>query len=112
MSRLPLVFAVALMSVAPVFAAAAKAEDTPVRVSTRGVDFADPSAVKAFYDRVRAAARVACSSDSLTSWVSREDEDCRSRFVRNAVDQVDKPLLTAMDNRAARKSSAYVLDAR
>ena len=112
MSRLPLIFAMAMMSAAPVLTAAARAEDTPVRVSTRGVDFADPAAVKAFYDRVRAAARATCSSDLLTVG-SREDEDCRSRFVRDAVNQINAPLLTAANDRASRKtSSAYVFDAR
>jgi UrcA family protein len=113
MSRLPFVFGVALMTAAPLFVAAARAEETPVRVSTRGVDFADPAAVKAFYQRVRSAARTACSSDLLVPWASREDEACRRRFVKDAVNQVDEPLLTRLDDRASGKtSSAYVNDDR
>ncbi len=113
MSRLPCVFALVLASASPLFAASAWADNTPVRVSTRGVDFADRAAVKAFYERVRTAARAACSGDLLTPWGSREDEACRSSFVRDAVKQLDQPLLTAMDNRASLKSSsAYAIDAR
>ena len=113
MSRLPLVFAAVLVTAAPMFATSARAEDTPVRMTTRGVDFADPAAVKAFYDRVRTAARAACSNDLLTPWGSREDQECRNRFVHDAVSQVDEPLLTAMNDRASRKSSsAFVFDAR
>jgi UrcA family protein len=113
MSRLPFVFGVALMTVAPVLVVSARAETAPVRMSTRGVDFADPAAVKAFYERVRSAARAACTSDLLVPWPSREDEACRRRFVRDAVEKVDQPLLTRMDDRASGKSStAYVTDDR
>jgi UrcA family protein len=113
MSRLSLVFAVALMSAAPLFAAPAQAEDAQVRVSIRGVDFADPAAVKAFYERVRAAARATCNSSSLTAWGSSEDEACRSQFVRDAVKQINEPVLTRLDDRVSRgSSSAFVQDDR
>ena len=114
MSRLALVFGVALITVAPTFAASARAEGTPVRMSTRGVDFADPAAVKAFYERVRSAARAACSTDLLVPWPSREDEACRRRFIKDAVNQVDEPLLTRLDDRASagKPASAFVFDAR
>jgi UrcA family protein len=112
MSRLSFVLAVALMSTAPIYAAA-RAETPPVRMSTQGVDFTDPAAVKAFYGRVRAAARTACSSNTLVPWASREDEACRRRFVKDAVGQVDQPLLTRLDDRASgRTSSVYVNDDR
>jgi UrcA family protein len=110
MSRLPFVFAVALVSASPLFATAAKAEDTPVRVSTRAVDFTDPVAVKAFYQRVRAAARAACNSSLMTPWGSPEDQACRSRFVSDAVKQINEPVLTRLDQRNS--NSAYVQDDR
>lgn len=113
MSRLPFVIAVALASASPVFTASAMAEDMPVRVSTRGVDFTDPVAVKAFYERVRAAARAACNSSLMTPWGSSEDAACRARFVSDAVKKLDEPVLTRLDDRASQKAgSAFVQDDR
>ena len=112
MSRLCCAFAIALVATASISVTSASAEGAPVTLSARGVNFADRAQVKGFYDRVRAAARAACSSDSLTPWGSREDEACRTRFVSDAVNRVNAPLLTAMNNSGARKSSAYVFDDR
>lgn len=112
MSRLPFVLAIALVSTAPAGIAFARPNDATVKLSVRGVDFADARQVKTFYDHLRAAAQAACNSDSLTSWGVREDQDCRARFVEDAVNQVNAPLLTAMNNPDSRKASAYATDDR
>ena len=108
MSRLSLMFAIALVSTAPAGIAAARSVDAPVTLSVRGVDFADPRQVKDFYDHLRAVARAACSGDTLTPWGVKEDQDCRARFVADAVSKVNAPLLTAMNAPDSRKAtSAY-----
>jgi len=118
MSRLSFVLAIALVSAAPVGVASAHAEaprsgEVQVTLSARGVDFADQAQVKAFYDRVRTAARAVCVSDSLTPGDLKEDRECRSRFISAAVDQVNAPLLTAMNNSDSRRpSKAFATDDR
>jgi UrcA family protein len=107
MSRLPFVLALALVSIAPAGIASARSDDAAVKLSVRGVDFNNPRQVKAFYEHVRVAARAACNSDSLTSWGVREDRECRARFIDDAVNQVNAPLLTAMNAPDSRKTSAY-----
>ncbi len=100
MSRLSFVLALALVSAAPAAIASARPDDAAVKLSVRGVDFSDPRQVKVFYEHVRVAAQAACNSDSLTSWGVREDRECRAHFVNDAVNQVNAPLLTAMNNAA------------
>ena len=110
MSRLSFILATALVSAAPAgvaFAQAARPADAQVRLSVRGVDFADPRQVKVFYEHIRAAAQAACNSDSLTPWGVREDRECRAQFTDDAVNQVNAPLLTAMKSPDSRKPSAY-----
>jgi UrcA family protein len=107
MSRLSFILAIALVSTAPAGIASARPADAPVRLSVRGVDFADPRQVKVFYNHIRAAAQSACNSDALTPWGVREDQECRARFTEEAVNQVNAPLLTAMKNPDSRKTSAY-----
>jgi UrcA family protein len=107
MSRLSFILAIALASTAPAAIASARPADAPVKLSVRSVDFADPRQVKVFYDHVTAAAQAACNSDSLTPLGIREDRECRARFIKDAVNQVDAPLLTAMNNGDSRKASAY-----
>lgn len=110
MSRLSFILAVALVSTAPAGIASARPDDATVKLPVRGVDFSDPRQVKVFYNHVRAAAQAACNSDSLTPWGVREDLQCRARFVDDAVNQVNAPLLTAMNNSDSRKTSAYAFD--
>ena len=112
MSKLPFIFSIALISVGPVGLASAHAADARVTLSTRGVDFADQAQVKAFYDRVTHAARAVCNGDTLTPWGVEEGKACRSQFISDAVNQVNAPLLTAMNNPDSRKASAYASDAR
>jgi UrcA family protein len=107
MSRLSFMLAIALVSTAPAAIAFARPAEPPVKLSVRGVDFADPRQVKVFYDHVRAAAQAACNSDTLTPSGVREDRECRAQFTEDAVNQVNAPLLTAMKNPDARKASAY-----
>jgi UrcA family protein len=110
MSRLSLVLAVALVSTAPAGIAAARPADAPVKLSMRGVDLSDARQVKVFYDHIRIAARAACNGDTLTPWGVREDQECRARFINDAVNQVNAPLLTAMYKPDSRKASAYAFD--
>jgi UrcA family protein len=105
MSRLSFMLAIALVSTAPAGIASARPDDATVKLSVQGVDFSDPRQVKAFYEHVRVAARAACSSDSLTPWGVREDRECRAQFVDEAVNQVNAPLLTAMNAPESRKPS-------
>ena len=107
MSRLSFVLAIALVSTAPAGIASARSADAPVKLSVRGVDFADPRQVKVFYDHIRAAAQAACNGDTLTPWGVREDRECRARFTEDAINQVNAPLLTAMNTPVSRKTSAY-----
>lgn len=107
MSRLSFALAIALLSTVPAGFAAARPNDDTVKMSVRGVDFTDPHQVKAFYDRIRVVARAACNSDALTPWGVRADQECRARFVNDAVNQVNAPLLTAMNNHEGGKASAY-----
>jgi UrcA family protein len=102
MSRLSFMLAIALVSAAPAGIASARPEDATVKLSMRGVDFADPRQVKAFYDHIRVAAHAACNSDNPTPWGVRDDRECRARFIDDAVSQINAPLLTAMYNRDSR----------
>jgi|WetSurMetagenome_2_1015567.scaffolds.fasta_scaffold312067_1 UrcA family protein len=102
MSRLPFVLAIALVSTAPAGIASAQPEDATVKLSVRGVDFADPRQVKAFYDHIRVAARAACNSDNPTPWGVRDDRECRVRFIDDAINQINAPLLTEMNSRESR----------
>lgn len=106
MSKLSWVLAFALVSTAPAAIAAERPNDAAVKLSVRGVDFADRQQVKAFYEHVRVAARAACNSDDLTPWGVRADRECRARFVDDAVNQVNAPLLTAM-NKSDTPKTAY-----
>jgi UrcA family protein len=109
MSRLPLVLSIALIAAAPAGMAAARNDDVQVKMSTRGVNFADASQVKAFYTRINLAARSACNTDTFTPWGVKEGQACRDQFVSDAVNQVNAPLLTAMNSQDSRKpsTSAY-----
>ena len=112
MSKLPIILSIAVIGALPAGAALARTEDAQVTLSTRGVDFTDPVQVKAFYNRVNAAARAVCNGDTLTPWGVKEGEVCRNQFVSDAVKQVNAPLLTAMNNQGSRKTSAYASDDR
>lgn len=107
MSRLSFILAIALVSTAPAGIASARSADAPVKLSVRGVDFADARQVKAFYEHLRVAAQAACNSDSLTPAGVREDQECRARFVNDAVNQVNAPQLTAMNSRDPHRATAY-----
>ncbi len=106
MSRLSFILAIALVSTAPAGIASARPADAPVKLSVRGVDFADPRQVKVFYGHIRAAAQAACNGDTLTPSGVREDQECRARFTEDAVNQVKAPLLTAMNNPDSRRAFA------
>ena len=113
MSRLSFILAMALVSAGPLAVTSAHAQDArageaQATLSTRGVDFADRAQVKVIYDRIRSAARALCNSDSLTPSELKEDQACRARFVSDAVNQVNAPVLTAMNSPDSGKvSRAY-----
>src|ERR1700761_3421903 len=106
MSKLPLVLSIALIAAAPASMAAARDDNAQVKMSTRGVNFADPAQVKAFYTRINMAARMACNTDAFTPWGVKEGQACRAQFVSDAVSQVNAPLLTAMNNTDSNKPAA------
>lgn len=107
MSKLSFILAIALASSASAGVASARPADESVKLSVRGVDFADPRQVKVFYDHVQVAAQAACNSETPTPQGVQEDRACRARFVDEAVNQVNAPLLTAMNNRQSRPATAY-----
>ena len=66
------------------------------QVSTAGVDFRDQAAVKAFYSKLRVAARDVCDTNSASPTVTQQDQLCVQKALANAVRVVDRPLLTAL----------------
>ena len=110
MSRLCFILAVALVTATPVGVASAQAQaprsqDVRVKLSTRGVDFNDRAQVKVFYERIKAAAQAVCVSDNLAPGGVKEEQACRSRFISDAVDRVNAPLLTEMNDPGSREAS-------
>ncbi len=61
-----------------------------------GVNFADRNAVSDFYAKLAHAATEACDSYSANSRVTAQDHLCTSRAVASAVQQLNRPVLTAM----------------
>ena len=90
---------IAAAGVAALFAVSgvARAEAPAQRVSFAKVDFRDQAATKEFYERVRAAARLACRSPYIISTKTVEnDRVCVEDTVSDAVNAVNRPVLTAM----------------
>ena len=80
---------------APAFAGSASVAPAH-QLSTAGVDFRDQAAVKAFYAKLRVAARDVCDSNSASPLVTQQDQLCVQKALANAVRVVDRPLLTAL----------------
>ena len=70
---------------------------TQTKVSLRGVNFADPAAVRLLYGRLKAAATDVCASaEGYDATVYRADRACADQALVQAVRQIDQPTLTAM----------------
>ncbi len=65
-------------------------------VSTASVNFTDEAAVKSFYARLRGAAKEVCDSYSTNPVVAQKDRACVNQIMAQAVQKMDRPLLTAM----------------
>jgi UrcA family protein len=65
-------------------------------VPVAGVNFADRTAVNDFYAKLTRAAAEACDSYSANSRVTAQDRLCTNRAVASAVQQLNRPVLTAM----------------
>ncbi len=107
-----LIAAVGVASLLTAVGGAAQAsERTPSeRVSIANVDFRDPAAVKALYERLRSAARDVCRSPvTISATMIGLDRACVDRTVAAAVHDVDRPMLTALanQNEAVRTASGY-----
>ena len=74
--------------------------DTQVKAQ---VDFANPVAVRQFYDRLKIEARTVC--DTAASYDHDYDahpaKDCEHQAVADAVRQVDRPQLSELHDRQA-----------
>ena len=95
----PILFAAAAL-IAGCIALPALADDASVApqaaVTTAGVDFRDPVAVRAFYGRLAMAAERVCDSNSANSRVQQLDRACVQKAVAEAVRSADRPMLTAL----------------
>lgn len=97
--RAVLIAAAGAASLLTAFAGVAQADERPAstRVATAQVDFRDPAAVKALYSRLRSAARDVCASPYVIATQTIDiDRACVDRTVAAAVRDVDRPMLTAM----------------
>lgn len=89
------ILAASVLAAAAFSAAGAHAQDTQsASVSTRDVDFNKPADVKQLYGRIRDAAYAVCESDApATMFTAARERECANTATRNAVRNLDKPLL-------------------
>ncbi len=71
-------------------------EPTQVRVSIKGVDFANQGDVAQLYNRLRRAASDACNSDIDSLAAQAQDRACADKALDGAVQSLHQPLLVAM----------------
>ena len=89
------ILAASVIAAAAVAVGAHAQDEQTASVSTRGVDFNNPSDVKALYSRIRTAADVVCTRQGPADMAARKYEQaCMADAVRNAVDSIDQPPLT------------------
>lgn len=99
----------ALLAAVVAPAAVSAAPAAPARnVSTAGVDFRDPAALQAFYQRLKVATVDVCDSNSANPVVTQRDRLCRQKALTVAVQSLNRPLLTALHH----TESSYVQAAR
>jgi UrcA family protein len=90
-------FTIALLAAVAAPAIVAAAPATPARsVSTAGVDFRDPAALQAFYQRLKIATADVCDSNSANPVITQRDRLCRQKALTVAVQSVNRPTLTAL----------------
>ena len=65
-------------------------------VSTASVNFTDQAAVKSFYAKLRSAAKEVCDSASVNPVIAQKDRACVEQVMAQAVQKMDRPVLTAM----------------
>jgi len=70
-------------------------------VSAKGVDFNDRAQVQALYAKIEAAARQACSLNSPNPALAAPEQDCVRSALADTVQRLDRPVLTAVYDRAA-----------
>ena len=92
-----------LVSTAAVSAHAAVADLDPVRTASATrlavgpVDYRDPAQVQRVYVRLQRAAIAVCGSPAGIDRATREaDRACAEQALKQAIAQVDRPLLTAL----------------
>ena len=84
-----------VLAAAAFSAAGAQAQDTQsTSVSTRDVDFNKPADVRQLYGRIRDAAYSVCQSDASSNmFTAARERECANTATRNAVRNLNKPLL-------------------
>jgi UrcA family protein len=85
-------------------AAGAHAAPAQVQVSTRGLDLSAPADARVAYRHLTRAAAEVCGGAPTYGDLSslKAFDDCYRATLRLAVDRLDAPLVTALDNKPAR----------
>jgi UrcA family protein len=78
-------------------AAADPRETQTLAVSTRGVDFGNRVEAARFYQRLKSAAFSVCDSRVADLGMRLSDQRCAKAALEQAVNQVNAPLVTAMN---------------
>jgi UrcA family protein len=107
LTRLLLAAGAAVLIAAPAFAAETPAEAPAKSVSTRGVDFSNQAQVRAFYNKLNAAAQAVCDAGSPVPRAWAIDAGCVRQVVADAVKAADKPVLTALYNASGDANRAF-----
>ena len=76
-------------------------------VSTAGVDFQNPAAVKALYQRLYQAANSVCRDAGAQSLAVPAQQSCVHQAMNDAIAHADRPLLTAMWSQHDGVQTAY-----
>ena len=80
------------------------ADDTAApsqKVTAANVNFRSQTDVQAFYAKLARTAEAVCDSNSPNSYIQQRDRACVERALANAVQRVNRPLLTAMYRNSA-----------
>ena len=82
-------------------AMAAKRENVTLKISTAGVDFANPASVAAFRRTVDRQIAAVCNPDDRTNADARPDFKCRNEMASNAEPTVTRMAMRATEHRMA-----------
>ena len=109
MTKLFLAASAALLIAGPALADGVRVnEDAPSRaVSTQGVDFSNREQVKHFYAKLRGAIASVCDSGSANPTLAREDQACARQVTAQAIQSMNKPILTALYNAKGDSNHAF-----